>query len=124
MQRSYRFLVMEREIIIAMDIERILRDTFDCVVEIARPDAMPSEGRECAFDVAIVDADALDEDGFCQSGDVSGLAKSIVLTTAWSDRERKARASFDGPVIRKPFSNGELADAVRGAIARVTGRAG
>jgi hypothetical protein len=114
MAEALQILVVERESLIALDIERTVLATLEgASVTLSRPVESIREGRR--FDLVVCDRemDPAILDFWRRRVEEEGCA--FVLTTS-GDRE-------DGdpdvwPVVRKPFSEDELVDAVRLALSR------
>lgn len=113
--KGLRVLVLEDEILIALDLEQICRDlgADDVVIARSLDDANALAG--VVFDIAVLDVMLA---GSSTVGFASGLREKgvpFVFTTGYIDPERFLGDLSDVQIVEKPFSS----EALVAAIARV-----
>lgn len=111
-----RVLVLEDEILIAMDVEQLCRDNGAMDVTIARNLAEVDQDGPVVFDVAVIDLmlGGKTTRGFAALLRDRGIP--FVFASGYSDQEEIA-AEFPGvTLVSKPYSGADLMEAVAAAV--------
>lgn len=100
--------IIEREYLIAIDIERIIAENFDCKVNVIMPDEALQKLQETNFDILILDADMPVE----IIGELSSsilVSKPLVALLRVSDVDPNTFIDFPFHVeIAKPFTDEQV----------------
>lgn len=120
MPDALQILVVERETLIALDLERALLAALLDPAEIRLLMPVESLHEDRRFDLVVCDRDmAVEILDYWRSRAREGGAGALVLTTSLDSDEDVSDA---WPVVRKPFRDDELASAVRAALAMAADR--
>lgn len=113
MPHSLQILVVEREPLIALDVERAVLSVFrDMVVSLSMP--AESLNIDRMFDLVVCDRDMAAEVLLFWQSRVRENGGALVFTTSADTSEMVTEI---WPVVRKPFQDEDLAAAVRLALA-------
>lgn len=112
-------LVVEREFLIAIDIQRVLEASGAATTVFARSFA---EARSLGtgwsgFGLAVIDVAPSDPDAIALAQDLAALGIPLVLTSSQVHLSRGMTQVPDAPVLIKPFTDAELIAACRAAVA-------
>lgn len=114
MPQPLQILVVEREPLIALDVERAVLSVFQGVAAISL--AMPAESLNIdrMFDLVVCDRDMTSEIVLFWQRRIREIGGALVFTTSADVNEIVIET---WPVVRKPFQDEDLVDAVRLALA-------
>lgn len=104
-------LVVDPEYLVAMEVERVLRESLVCDIHIAMPRDYAAELQVKNFDIVVADA------GLARGADdnhpLRRTSARLVFTTL-SQREIGGVEGWDGvPTITKPFDERQLLDTIK-----------
>lgn len=111
-------LVVEREFLIAIDIQRILETAGAATTVFARSfaEALSLKTGWPGFGLAVIDMEPGDQDALALASELVALGIPLVLTSS-EVRLHHGIARLPGaPVLIKPFAEAELLSACRAAI--------
>ena len=114
MSHALQILVVEREPLIALDVERAVLSIFQDMAAVSL--AMPAESLaiDRMFDLVVCDRDMAAEVLMFWQSRIRESGGALVFTTSADSNEIVAET---WPVVRKPFQDEDLATAVRLALA-------
>ena len=111
-----RILVVEDEMLVAMNLEDMLIDLGHEVAGVAaRLGAALALAREGAFDLAMLDVNLAGEDSFAVADLLAERGIPFVFATGYGGDGIRGDHSA-APVLQKPFDSRHLAEALRAAI--------
>lgn len=110
------FLVIEQEYLIAMDAERILTAALDCVVFIATLGNFRDVLKEQRFDIVLLDIGAGPRPSPCDLAAILATGAKLVFTTADDDFAAGVPGFGTGPVLIKPYDEGQLVTLINLAL--------
>jgi hypothetical protein len=119
MLSSQRLLIIEREFLIALEIQRILEDANASQTVFARDfgEAEALAGRFAEFDLAIINPPLEESPEIHLAGRLVAAGPAIVVCSAAP--VSLAGSPLDGvEVVRKPFADGDLLAACQRALAK------
>lgn len=100
--------IVEREYLIAIDIDRIIADNFNCKVHVIMPDEAQEALVDIKCDVLILDAEISHETLSSFIPVITGPDSLVALLTV-SDVDPKSYMPFPyHAVIAKPFTDGQV----------------
>jgi CheY-like chemotaxis protein len=115
-ERRLRVLVIEDEMLVAMNIEDMLLDLGHEVAGLAgRLDAALSLAREAEFDLAMLDVNLAGETSFPVAAILADRGIPFLFATGYGIKGI-AEEYRDRPVLQKPFRTQDLAAALRESI--------
>lgn len=116
--KGRRVLVMEDEVLIALDLELVCRDLGADDVTIVRmlDDVAVGEPAAAVFDMAILDLTLAGRSTVEFACGLRERGIPFVFTTGYSDPERFPEHLSDVPIVGKPFSSATLAKAIAQAL--------
>jgi CheY-like chemotaxis protein len=113
-----RCLVLDDDLLIALDIEQILQGAgageVTCVANLA--DAFAAVRNQAPFAVAIVDIDLGAEDSMMIAAALQERGVPFVFLTGVGGDDPRARQYPQAPVVDKPYQAGELLTALHQAL--------
>jgi CheY-like chemotaxis protein len=114
-----RILLLEDELLIAMDVEQLCYDNGAAVVALARTlDEIDVDASLGSFDVAIVDLMLEGVSTLDFARRLQGAAIPFVFASGYSEDDG-LKASFPQvPLVTKPYSGQDLVDAIAGVCGR------
>lgn len=113
-----RVLVVESQVLIAMEIEQILTENLGCAVTVttlARYEDVLSDG---PYDVVLVDAAPSKTTNLARVERIRAVGAAAVLLSSYEDFARQDPSTADLPKIDKPFDPSDLVAIVREAASR------
>lgn len=115
--KGRRVLIMEDEVLIALDLELVCRDLGADDVTIARMlDDVAADEPAAAFDMAILDLTLAGRSTVEFACRLRERRTPFIFTTGYSDPERLPEHLSDVPVVGKPFSSDTLVGAIAQAL--------
>lgn len=118
MSAGKRILIVEDEVLIALDMESILAEfghTVEVAASVAEADSILAAKR---IDVAVLDYQLQDGTSMPLAGKLRGLHVPFVICSGNSALEDLADAFRNAPVLAKPFSTAAFLDALTTAASR------
>ena len=117
--KGARILVVEDEVLIAMDIEQICREWGADDIVVARSlDRAQAEAQAGPFDLVVLDLFLSGETTVEFAADLTAGGTPFVLTSGYADAEALLGATAGRPIVEKPF----LAETLVAAMAQAIGR--
>ena len=114
--RGLRVLILEDEILIALDLEQLFRDLGVDEVIVARN--LDDVDADAAFDVAVLDLMLAGRSTVEFAATLFARGVPFVFATGRSDAAQLLADLPDVPIVDKPFSNEALVQAVAEAMER------
>lgn len=114
--KGRRVLIMEDEVLIALDLELVCRDLGADDVTIARMLDDVAADEPAAFDMAILDLTLAGRSTVEFACRLRERRTPFIFTTGYSDPERLPEHLSDVPVVGKPFSSDTLVGAIAQAL--------
>jgi DNA-binding response OmpR family regulator len=115
-----RILILEDESLIALDVEQLCRDYGASDIVIERDlGGLETESALDGFDVAIVDLMLSGVSALPFAERLRDRNRPFVFTSGFGDMDRLQRAFPGVRTIGKPFSGGDLVEAVAAAAGRL-----
>lgn len=109
-------LVVDREYLVAMEAERVLLDAFACRVRIAMPHDYSAALVQDRFDLLIMDASVVEQDGPQTILGAKAGGAGLIFTTLANDA-MDALPQFKGSAtVAKPFIDEDLVRAVSATL--------
>jgi DNA-binding response OmpR family regulator len=116
--KKFRFLVMEKEYLIAIDAGELLGQQFFCDVEIATSSDLAAMMERGPWDVVLMDTDGSNADGNT-AGVFLSRGAALVFLSAYRHLEKGVPGHETWPVAMKPFTPESLQYAVSSALRKV-----
>lgn len=115
--KKLRFLVVEKEYLIAIDAGELLAQHFFCEVEIATASDLAAMMERGSWDVVLMDTDGSNADGNT-AGLFLSRGAALVFLSAYRHLEKGVPGHETWPVAMKPFTPELLQHAVSVALRR------
>jgi DNA-binding response OmpR family regulator len=107
-----RILVVDREFLVAMEVETVLTEAFACEVKVATPHTFIVELERGWFDVIVIDSGLIGGEAALR---LRASGSGLVFTTLSVD-DMDGVTGWDGiTVVAKPFNDHHLIEAVKNA---------
>ncbi|KPF46177.1 hypothetical protein IP76_04495 [Rhizobium sp. AAP43] len=117
-------LIAENQYLIAMEVERILRETVHCDVSIVPLSRLGAILEKTRFDIVIVEAAAAATANLERSSIIETAGAVPVFLSSYDELGKEMPAASAQLVVQKPLAQEELATALAEAAARVAARRG
>jgi DNA-binding response OmpR family regulator len=110
-----RILVVDREFLVAMEVETVLTEALACEVKIATPRTYAMDLEQGLFDVVVIDTVLVRGESEDAALRLRACGAGLVFTTL-SVEDMDGLKGWDGiAVVAKPFDDHHLVDAVKNA---------
>ncbi|MBP2557644.1 DNA-binding response OmpR family regulator [Neorhizobium galegae] len=110
-----RILVVDREFLVAMEVETVLAEAFSCEVKVATPRTYAVDLEQGLFDVVVIDSALVREESEDAALRLRACGAGLVFTTL-SAADMEGVKGWDGvTVVAKPFNDHHLVEAVKNA---------
>lgn len=116
-----RLLLLEDEVLIAMDVEQLCLDEGAEAVVTCR-DLAEARSVETSYDAAVVDVMLNGETTLSFAAELKARNIPFIFASGYTEREDLKAAFPDIPVVGKPYSGADLIAALSAAIAASSGR--
>jgi DNA-binding response OmpR family regulator len=110
-----RILVVDREFLVAMEVETVLAEALSCEVQIATPRNYAVELERGRFNVIVIDSALINTESGEAARRLRGSGAGLVFTTLGFE-DMDGMQGWDGiTVVAKPFNDHHLVEAVKNA---------
>ncbi|CDZ25963.1 Hypothetical protein NGAL_HAMBI490_07970 [Neorhizobium galegae bv. officinalis] len=110
-----RILVVDREFLVAMEVETLLTEALACEVKIATPRTYAMDLEQGLFDVVVIDFALIRAESEDAALRLRACGAGLVFTTL-SVEDMDGLEGWDGiTVVEKPFDDRQLVEAVKNA---------
>lgn len=113
-----RVLVVESQILIAVEIEYILTEKLGCDVTVTTPARYEEELFDGRYDVVLVDAAPSNATNLGRIEQIRAAGAAAVLLSSYEDFSEEAPSTTGLPKLEKPFDPADLVEIVRDAAGR------
>lgn len=114
----FKILIADDQPLIAMELERILKEMVQCVVSICPGHALEQSLKDDIFDVVFVDAAPAEPDYSNQYQQISSTGAGVVFLSSYPKMVEALSMLSPSGILEKPFDEWEIKETLATLLSR------